>query len=308
MATLAPCDPRPATRDLTLVTVTHNSATHLRTLLKSAQQHLPNTRVIVVDSGSTDDSAAIAHAAGATVIELGENVGFGRASNAGVAASETAVTALVNPDVELLDDSLARLAGSVRDDQLLAPLVLSPDGSRQDTAQAKPGGVAALAIALVPPAAMPEPMRHAAAPWTYDHPRQVGWAVGCCIVGRTRTLSELGPFDERTFMYGEDLDLGLRASDAGIETWFRPDGRVLHHAAHSTQQAFGGEPFDLLARRRHAVIRERRGRTRATVDHALQAITFADRIALKTLVRKPTERERAQLRALGQSGRPELPK
>jgi GT2 family glycosyltransferase len=263
--------------------------------------------VLVVDSGSTDDSASVARAAGADVIELGENVGFGRASNAGVAAVKEAVTVLVNPDVELLDGSLAALAADVRDDQLLAPLVLSPDGSRQDTAQAEPGGAAALAIALVPPAAMPGRIRHAAAPWTYEHPRHVGWAVGCCIVGRTHTLRELGPFDERTFMYGEDLDLCLRAADAGIETWFRPDARVLHHAAHSSEQAFGGEPFELLARRRRAVIGERRGRGRALLDHLLQALTFADRIALKTLTRRPTERERAQLRALGQASAEEPP-
>jgi GT2 family glycosyltransferase len=304
---LTPSDLRPPTSNLTLVTVTHNSAVHLPKLLASVRQHLPNTRVLVVDSGSTDDSAAVARAAGADVIELGENVGFGRASNAGVAAVEEGVTVLVNPDVELLDGSLAALATDVRDDQLLAPLVLSPDGSRQDTAQAEPGRAAALAIALVPPAAMPGRIRHAAAPWTYDHPRQVGWAVGCCIVGRTHTLRELGPFDERTFMYGEDLDLCLRAADAGIETWFRPDARVLHHAAHSSEQAFGGEPFELLARRRRAVIGERRGRGRARVDHLLQALTFADRIALKTLTRRPTERERAQLRALGQTRAEEPP-
>jgi N-acetylglucosaminyl-diphospho-decaprenol L-rhamnosyltransferase len=298
-------DTRHPTPDLTLVTVTHNSEHVLPALLRSASQHLPRARVLVVDSGSSDGSAELARAAGATVIELGENVGFGRASNAGVAAVEEPVTVLVNPDVELLDGSLATLAASVRDDQLLAPLVLSPDGSRQDTAQAEPGGAAALAIALVPPAAMPGRIRHAACPWTYDHPRHVGWVVGCCIVGRTHTLRGLGPFDERTFMYGEDLDLGLRAADAGIETWFRPDARVLHHAAHSSQAAFGGEPFDLLARRRRAVIEERRGRGRARVDHLLQALTFADRIALKMLARKPTARERAQLRALGRAADPE---
>jgi GT2 family glycosyltransferase len=279
-----------------LVTVTHNSQAFLPTLLESAHRHLPQARVIVVDSGSTDNSAELARAAGATVIELGDNVGFGRASNAGAQAAEEAVTVLINPDVELLDGSLARL--DPQDDELLAPLVLSPDGSRQDTAQAEPGSAAALAIALIPPAAMPAPLRKAACPWTADEPRRVGWAVGACIVARTGTLKRLGPFDERIFMYGEDLDLGLRAADQGIVTWFRPDARVLHHGAHSTSEAFGGEPFELLAKQRQDVLRARRGRTRARLDHLLQATTFADRIALKTLTRRDTQRERTQLKAL----------
>ena len=279
-----------------LVTVTHNSAEHLPAFLASARRHLPGARLIVVDSASTDNSAAIATAAGATVIELPENVGFGRASNAGVQAVEEPVTVLINPDVELLDGSLAQL--NPIDEQLLAPLVLSPDGSRQDTAQAEPGTPAALAIALIPPRAMPKRLRRAACPWTADSPRKVGWAVGACIVARTSTLKRLGPFDERIFMYGEDLELGLRAADQGIETWFRPEARVLHHGAHSTAAAFGGEPFDLLARQRRAVIGQRRGKARARLDSLLQATTFADRIALKTLARRDTKRERAQLKAL----------
>ncbi|HEY2601390.1 MAG TPA: glycosyltransferase [Thermoleophilaceae bacterium] len=294
----APRHPPPATA---LVTVTHNSAHHLERLIKSATAHLPQARVIAVDSGSSDDSAATARRLGATVIELGENVGFGRASNAGVAAAEEEVTVLVNPDVELVDDSLARLAEQLaagKPDRLLAPVVLLPDGSRQDAAQAEPGSAAAAAIALMPPAAMPGPLRRAACPWTADGPRRVGWAVGCCVVGRTSTLKQLGPFDERIFLYGEDLELGLRAADAGIETWFHPEARVIHHQAHSSLPEFGGEPTELLAKQRRAVVAERRGRARARLDDLLQATTFADRIALKTLTRHGTTRERAQLRAL----------
>ena len=288
---------------IALVTVSHNSERELPALLRSAKAHLPRARVVVVDSGSTDRSAEIARDHSATVIELGENVGYGRASNAGVAAVEEPVTVLVNPDVELLDGSLSTLAGELTfgrggPDRLLAPLVLLPDGTRQDVAQAEPGGGAALAIALIPPAAMPGPLRRAACPWTDDKPRRVGWAVGCCIVSRTHTLQRLGPFDERIFLYGEDLDLGLRARDAGIDIWFSPHARVLHHRARSSEQAFGGEPFGMLATQRRAVVSERRGKLRARLDDALQALTFADRIAIKTLGRRDTTRERSQLRAV----------
>ena len=116
---------------------------------------------------------------------------------------------------------------------------------------------------------------------------------------RTETLRRLGPFDERIFLFAEDMDLGLRAADAGVDTVFRPDARVVHLDAHSTEPAFGGEPFELLARQRRAVIGERRGedgRASATTGSAL--VTYASRIALKTLTGRPTARERRQLAAL----------
>ena len=68
----------------------------------------------------------------------------------------------------------------------------------------------------------------------------------------TETLRRLGPFDERIFMFAEDLDLGLRAADAGVETVFARTRASSTIDAHSTDAAFGGEPFELLARQRRA--------------------------------------------------------
>jgi GT2 family glycosyltransferase len=122
--------------------------------------------------------------------------------------------------------------------------------------------------------------------------------VGCCVLGRTDTLKRLGPFSDDIFMYGEDLELGLRAADEGVETWFHPEARVVHYRAHSTRAEFGGEPFELLASQRRSVVAERRGAWKAKLDDLLQATTFADRIAIKTVTRRETGRERRQLRAL----------
>ena len=233
---------------------------------------------------------------------MGENVGFGRANNAGVAAAERAVTILLNPDTELLDGSIAELAAEVvrrdRPERILAPLVLHPDGGREDSAHRDPGSVADLVRALVPAAVLPASLRVRVEPWRSDAPARVAWATGCCLVARTETFRRLGPFDDAVFLYAEDTDLGLRASDTGVETWFWPAGRIVHHRAHASDRAFGGEPFALLAARRREVVLERRGRVRATIDGALQLITFANRFALKRLLRRPAERERRQIAAL----------
>ncbi len=290
----------PAADGLTLVTVLHDSEPELRRLLGSVGRELPGAEVIAVDSGSSDGGPGLARELGARVEELGENVGFGRASNAGVALASRPVTVVLNPDVELIDGSLAELAAaaSARPDRILAPLVLLPDGSRQDTAQLAPTSWAALLSALVPPAALPRPLRVAAEPWRADAPRRADWAVGCCLAASTDTLRRLGPFDERIFLYGEDLELGLRARELGIETWFWPRARVLHHRSASTDRAFGGEPFERLARQRRLVVEARLGRARRVVDDWAQLATFAQRRALKALLRQPRERERRQLAAL----------
>jgi N-acetylglucosaminyl-diphospho-decaprenol L-rhamnosyltransferase len=251
-----------------------------------------------VDAGSHDDSADVAQAHGAAVIRL-DNVGYGAAANRGVAETAADVVVILNPDVELVDGSLAAAAAEAAETgHLLVPIVLLPDGRRQDVAHHGPAGWSDLAIALGPPAAVPPPLRTAIQPWRATAPRRVSWPVAACVVARADTLRRLGPFDPEIFLHSEDLDLGLRAAEAGVETWFWPGARVVHHQSHAVRRAFGGEPFEQLARQRHAVIERRLGPRAAARDDLLQAMTFANRVVLKRMLGRPADRERAQLCAV----------
>jgi GT2 family glycosyltransferase/glycosyltransferase involved in cell wall biosynthesis len=288
---------------LTVVTVSHNSAPELGTLLDSVARHLPGARTIVVDCASTDESVAVARARPAVqVVELAENAGFGRACNRGLELVQAPATALLNPDVELVDASLLALAAEAlradRGERLLAPRVLNGDGRLQDTVHPLPGSAADMIRSLVPPVAVPGRLGEALAPWRARRPRRVGWAVGCALVARTATLRALGPFDEALFLYGEDLELGLHARERGVQTWLWPTARVVHHGAHSAGRAFGGEPFERLARARHEAVRLRRGPRWAALDDAAQAVTFASRGLFKRALRRPAGRERQQLAAV----------
>jgi GT2 family glycosyltransferase/glycosyltransferase involved in cell wall biosynthesis len=292
-----------ASRDLEIVTVTHNSAAELGALLSTVARHLPGVRVVVVDAASSDGTLEVARTSETTkVIALDRNVGFGAATNLGLREVGAPIAALLNPDVELLDGSLlepaAELLRAGAPERLLAPLALNSDGSRQDTVHPEPGSWADLVTSLVSPSVLPRQVAAALAPWRSVAPRRVGWAVGCALVARVDTLRALGPFDERLFMYGEDLDLSLRARREGVETWFWPTARVIHHRAHSSEQAFGGEPFELLASARREVVERRLGPRRAAIDDRAQVLTFATRIAVKRVVGRPTARERRQLQAL----------
>jgi GT2 family glycosyltransferase len=288
-----------------LVTVSYDSESELGALLRSVDEHLPGAEVIVIDNASSDGSVAVAHGRPSVrVVALEENVGFGRACNRGLREVSAPVTALVNPDVELLDDSLRALADEAlrtdRPERLLAPLVLSSDGSRQDTVHPAPCSAADLIRAVIPPTALPGTAGVPLAPWRSSVPRRVGWAVGCALVARTETLLRLGPFDETIFMYGEDMELGLRAARLGVETWFWPLARVVHHQAHTSHRAFAGEPVEVQARARHDAVARALGARRAALDDRAQALTFASRITFKRVLGRPVERERRQLAAVRQ--------
>jgi N-acetylglucosaminyl-diphospho-decaprenol L-rhamnosyltransferase len=283
---------------LTLVIVTHDSARELPALLRSIDRHLAASapQVVVVDSGSRDDSAAIASAHGAEVVCLQDNPGFGAANVAGVERARGEVTVLLNPDCELVDASLAGLAAEAAGrDVLLVPRLLNTDRTLQRSAHPSPGRPSALVPAVLPPRLLPRALRERLEPWRGDRPRRVGWAIAACVVARTALLRQLGPFDPRAFLFYEDLDLCLRAAAAGVPTELRPQAVVVHHGGRSTAAAFGGEAFELQARRRREVIAANLGRRALAWDDAAQALTFG----LRAAVGRERARNLAHLRALG---------
>jgi N-acetylglucosaminyl-diphospho-decaprenol L-rhamnosyltransferase len=282
-----------------VVCVLHQSAGVLPGLLGSLARHLPHAQVIAVDAGSRDGGSGLARAAGAEVVVLGANPGFGAACNAGLAQARHAVSVLLNPDCELEDDGLERLAAAaVAHDALWAPRLVAADGRAERSAHALPGTVGALVPAVIHPALLPAALRVRAEPWRADRPRSVGWAVAACLVARTATLRRLGPFDPRQFLFYEDMDLCLRARAAGVPTILDPSVRVRHLGGHATRPAYGGEPYTLLARRRREVVGANRGRAALTRDDAAQALTFATRGLARRALGRPAAREAAQLAAL----------
>ena len=282
------------------VVVIHDSAPELATLLSSLEGRVdPAPELVVVDTGSTDGGAELARERGARVVELPHNPGFGAANNAGVARTSAAVTALLNPDIELLDSGLVSLVATVRErNVLVVPRLIDADGTVERSAHPKPGQLAGLVPAVVHPRALPRSIRLRADPWRTERPRRVGWAVAACLVARTETLSTLGPFDPRAFLFYEDMDLCLRAREAGVPTVIDPDVRVRHIGGHATEAAYGGEPYELMATRRRQVVKERLGRSALALDDAAQALTFATRASARRLLGGSGGREAAQLRAV----------
>lgn len=286
-----------------VIVVLHDSAPELRALLASMDAHLARRpSVIVVDTGSRDDGLALAATWGARTVRLPAGTGFGAACNAGLDHAAERVSVLANPDLELLDDGLARLAQRAArgPEALHAPRLLEPDGRVQRSAHPLPGTVGALAGALVHAPLLPPGVRVRLEPHRAARPRSVGWAIAACLAAATATFRELGPFDPAVPLFAEDMDLCLRAREAGVPTVLHPDLRLRHVGGHATRRH--GEPFGVLARRRRAVLAAR-GRRVLALDDAAQALTFASRAAGHALLGGDAGRPARQLAALARATR-----
>jgi N-acetylglucosaminyl-diphospho-decaprenol L-rhamnosyltransferase len=281
-----------------IVTVLHDSAGPLPALLASLGRLPEPPQLIAVDTASCDDGPALARAAGAEVVELGGNPGFGAANNAGLAHARHDVTVLLNPDCELLDASLALLAERAATGDLWVPRLLNPDGSVQRSAYPLPGTVGALLPAVVHPPILPLPLLERVEPFRSERARSVGWAIAACVAARTETLRRLGPFDPGDFLFYEDMDLCLRARAAGIRTVIEPVVRIRHLGGHATKPVYDGDPHELLARRRREVVGDNRGPAALALDDLAQALTFATRAAGRVALGRNADRERAQLAAV----------
>ena len=148
---------------------------------------------------------------------------------------------LLNPDTELLDDGLDRLAAeALRARRPGRPAGAEPRRLVQPSASGPEVGAWPWVRALVPAALQPARLRARTEPYRLERRLEVTWLTGACIAGPTEVLARLGPFDPALHMFGEDIDLGLRAAAAGIRSWFDPSAcRIVHHGQGSSTLAYG---------------------------------------------------------------------
>jgi GT2 family glycosyltransferase len=73
--------------------------------------------------------------------------------------------------------------------------------------------------------------------WAHDQLREVDQLMGAALLLRRAALEQVGTFDERFFMYFEEVDLCLRLHDAGWKVLFAPHAQVVHHGGQSARQA-----------------------------------------------------------------------
>ena len=206
--------------------------------------------VLLADNGSTDGTpqAAVERYPNARLIDMGANLGYGTAVNRAVAQLDDDDWMIVaNPDVQWGPGSIdALLSAAVRWPRAgaLGPLVRDPDGSVYPSARHLPSLVRGTMHAVLGPFWKRNPWTTAYRQERFEPTeRPVGWLSGSCLLVRRSAFSQIGGFDERYFMYMEDVDLGDRLGKAGWLSVYVPSAEVLHHKGHST----GHDPANHLA-------------------------------------------------------------
>lgn len=216
-----------------VVVVNHNTRDDLLACLDSLVGG-DATEVVVVDAGSSDGSLDAVAAAHPQVQRLAlDNVGFGRAANAGVAATTSPTIVLANADTRFRPDGPGALAGYLADHPdvgAVGPLVRYPDGRVQLSARAFPSIGQALGHAVFGLWRPDNPWTRAYRLTDWDHrsERDVDWLSGCCLAVRRSAFASVGGFDPGYFMFVEDVDLCYRLREAGWRVVFAPVTEVVH--------------------------------------------------------------------------------
>jgi N-acetylglucosaminyl-diphospho-decaprenol L-rhamnosyltransferase len=241
---------------LPVVTVTYSPGPHLDRFLASLSLATERpVSVLLADNGSTDGTpqAALDRYPNVRLFHTGANLGYGTAVNRAVArlaeeggaADEWIIVA--NPDVQWGPgsiDALLDAAGRWPRAATLGPLIREPDGSVYPSARHLPSLIRGGMHAVIGPFWRNNPWSTAYRQERLEPTeRPVGWLSGSCLLVRRTAFDQVGGFDERYFMYFEDVDLGDRLQKAGWVNVYVPSAEVLHHKGHAT----GRDPASHLA-------------------------------------------------------------
>ena len=233
--------------DVSIVIVSYNVRDMLLDCLASIEAWLAETdyrvEVIVVDNASGDGSADSVRRRFPTaqVIELSENLGFAAANNRGAEVTRGRALAFLNPDTTVAGDAfgvMLRYLDEHPEAGVVGPKILYPDGRIQSTRRRFPtrrtGFVESTIIqqywrdnAIL--------RRYYVSDRSNDETQEVDWLVGACLFVRREVLQKAGEFDERFFMYSEEVEWCHRVRQAGWRIVYLPAATIVHHEGGSSR-------------------------------------------------------------------------
>lgn len=210
---------------VSIIIVTYNCKGYIKSCIESIKtQNIPGNfqvEIIIVDNRSSDGTADFIREnyPSIRIIENESNMGYGAANNVGVKNSNGEYTVILNPDTILEENWLKELITPLKnhDKLITTPKVLLYDGSRIN--------VCGLIIHFT---GFGFTRGFEADADDFAIPEYVAGFSGSCFAVKRDYFMELGGFDDRIFLYGEDIELSWRAKLKGYETLFVPGSVVKH--------------------------------------------------------------------------------
>jgi GT2 family glycosyltransferase len=223
---------------ISVVIVSYNTCNILRTCLQELYKHTVGIamEVFVVDNHSADGSADMVKREFHQVRLLAnrENRGFAAANNQAFELATGEYIILLNPDAYVKAGAIERgIAFMARTPEcgICGGRLVTPEGKLDPSARRFPSCLSKFfsltGMSLRYPSS-PVFNRHDFGGFAHDRPLEVDWIPGTFTIVRASLLDDIGPFDERFFIYYEETDLCRRAKQAGWKVFFIPDAEVVH--------------------------------------------------------------------------------
>ena len=211
----------------------------LRCIASLRETRYTDFEIIVIDNDSVEPPKL---PSGVRLIRNKENVGFASAHNKGIATSNGDPIVLINPDTVVERDFFEHLEGFFAENPrvgISGPRIVDSEGHLQLSARREISalsgflGRTSLLTRLFPKSSLVKSQFPAVT--NQSHPTSVDWVSGACMVVRRETLRDVGPLDERFFMYFEDADLCRRARVAGWLVYYLPQVEIVHQTGASSR-------------------------------------------------------------------------
>lgn len=242
---------------INIIIVNWNAGNLLRACLNSIQSldKKSNLKTFVVDNSSSDGSEKIAKEfSGTSLIQAGENLGFGKACNLGAKNSgDSDYLLFLNPDAALYPDSLKKAVDFMQNPTnakvgICGVQLMDESGHVARSCARFPSVSGFVAQAIGLDKLLPQ-LGHFMTEWTHDSNRVVDQVIGAFFLVRRSLFDSIGGFDERFFVYFEEVDFSFRARQAGWSTVYLADVQAFH--------AGGGTSNQVKARRLFYFLRSR---------------------------------------------------
>lgn len=232
---------------LSIVIVNYNVKYFLEQALLSVRKAAEGieSEVLVVDNASTDGSVALVQQRFPEVqlITNAENVGFSKANNQAIRKATGEYILLLNPDTVIEEDALIKCIEFLNDNPAAGALgVKMIDGSGKFLPESK-RGLPTPRVAFFKMTGLSKLFpksrtfnRYHAGHLDQNEIHEVDVLAGAFMIIRKQVLDKIGLLDEQFFMYGEDIDLSYRITQAGYKNFYYPKVRIIHYKGESTKK------------------------------------------------------------------------
>ncbi|MEX0607892.1 MAG: glycosyltransferase [Balneolaceae bacterium] len=231
---------------ISVIIVNYKVKEYIANLLNSLEKARPHLilEIFVVDNASGDDSVSYLKQKFPEVnyIANKENFGFGKANNQAIEKANGEYTLIINPDTLVSEDTLSVLISHMQQNPKCGAAgckILNPDGSfAPESRRSVPSIWSALCKVFGLNSLFPENKIFGQYYMSWlgeNEPSEVPVLSGSFMFWRTILLKELNGFDERFFMYGEDIDLCYRVQNTDFHIDYVPSTSIIHYKGESTK-------------------------------------------------------------------------